>query len=708
MNNKFMKKDVTLLGLYPELSNEWNYEKNMPLTPDDVTPGSNLKVWWKLPYDDPKTGKHFDFEWQARIAGRALKGAGCPFLSSNGKGVWEGFNDLATTNPELVAEWNYEKNNPLKPTEISSGAGIKVWWKLPYDDPKTGRHFDFEWEATVASRAGGRGCPYLTNKMVYPGFNDLATTNPELVEEWNYEKNAPLKPTEISNRVGNKVWWIYPYDDPRTGKHFDFEWEATVASRTAGAGCPFLVNQRIYVGYNDLATTNPELAAEWNYEKNAPLKPTEVSESTGKKVWWIYPYDDPKTGKHFDFEWEATVAGRTHGNGCPFLVGQAIWVGFNDLATTNPELAAEWNYEKNAPLKPTEVSESTGKKVWWIYPYDDPKTGKHFDFEWEATVASRTQGNGCPYLVNHEIYVGYNDLYTTNPELAKQWNYKRNGSLKPENVTISSGLEVWWIYPYDDPNTGKHFDFEWKSRIADRTRYGGEACPFITRSKVWEGYNDIATTHPEIAKQWDYEKNGNLKPTQVVIGSPQVVWWKMEYDDPETQKHYVFNWQSKIIYRQNGGCPFLGYGTSYPEQVLFYYISKVFNDARNADRDTINLELDIFIPSIKTAIEYDGFHFHKKRLYNDNIKDSKCKKNQIRLIRIREYGLVDTKYAECICREDNSDGALEKVITNVFELLGNEAPDIDLKRDYLEIKDRYYRECEKKTFVKMEIDEMNY
>lgn len=34
-------------------------------------------------------------------------------------------------------------------------------------------------------------------------------------------------------------------------------------------------------------------------------------------------------------------------------------------------------------------------------------------------------------------------------------------------------------------------------------------------SKLQVGINDLATVNPELAKDWDYEKNGDLKPTDV-------------------------------------------------------------------------------------------------------------------------------------------------------------------------------------------------
>lgn len=68
------------------------------------------------------------------------------------------------------------------------------------------------------------------------------------------------------------------------------------------------------------------------------------------------------------------------------------------LAETNPELAKEWHPTKNGALKPTDVTADSNRKVWWLLPYDDPKTGKHFDFEWEATINHRNNGAGCPFL----------------------------------------------------------------------------------------------------------------------------------------------------------------------------------------------------------------------------------------------------------------------------------------------------------------------
>ncbi len=249
-------------------------------------------------------------------------------------------------------------------------------------------------------------------KVLYD--KSLAYCNPELAKEWHPTKNGSLTPSDVTASSGKKVWWLYAYDDPKTGKHFDFEWQAILTSRNNGKGCPFIAGKAAWKGFNDLGTVNQELAKEWNPTKNGKLTPSDVTVSSNKKVWWLYPYDDPKTGKHFDFEWKTTVDRRNKGNGCPFIAGKAAWKEFNDLGTVNQELAKEWHPTKNGKLTPSDVTASSGKKVWWLYAYDDPKTGKHFDFEWRAMVANRNNGNGCPFIARKALWKDFNDLGTVN------------------------------------------------------------------------------------------------------------------------------------------------------------------------------------------------------------------------------------------------------------------------------------------------------
>ena len=341
------------------------------------------------------------------------------------------------------------------------------------------------------------------------GYNDLQTVNPSLANEWNYAKNGNLKPENFVRSSGKKVWW-------KCDK--GHEWQATINNRNKGYGCPYCAGQKVIKGYNDLETINPILAKEWNCEKNNGLMPVDVMPNSNKKVWWKCSQGH---------EWQATISHRNSGRGCPYCSGKRFLKGYNDLKTINSDLAKEWNYEKNGSIKPENFLRSSEEKVWW-------KCEK--GHEWQATITSRNRGRGCPYCLGKKVLRGYNDLQTINPILAKEWNYEKNYGLTPMDVMPNSDKKVWWKC-----NKGH----EWQATINNRSNRRG--CPYCSGKKVLKGYNDLQTVNPILAKEWNYEKNGDLRAEHFTKGSNEKVWWKCE------KGH---EWQATINSRSNGcGCP---------------------------------------------------------------------------------------------------------------------------------------------------------
>lgn len=152
----------SLSAVHPELIVEWS-KKNLPLTPDDITFGSNKIVWWK---------GSCGHEWQTSVKARS-NGEKCPICS--GARAAAGINDLSTLKPGLASEWS--KKNEIKPTEVTVGSHKKVIWKC---------RLGHEWTASVKSRSiNGSGCPYCSHNKVLVGFNDLATVVPEVADEWS-------------------------------------------------------------------------------------------------------------------------------------------------------------------------------------------------------------------------------------------------------------------------------------------------------------------------------------------------------------------------------------------------------------------------------------------------------------------------------------------------------------------------------------------
>ena len=119
----------------------------------------------------------------------------------------------------------YGTKNIRNPSQISSGSLQKVWWL---------GDCGHEWEMAVRNRIIGQKCPYCSGKRVLPGFNDLATKNPELVLEWHPDKND-IKPSEVTRGSKIKVWW-------RCSE--GHEWQASIANRTKGSNCPECAKQK--------------------------------------------------------------------------------------------------------------------------------------------------------------------------------------------------------------------------------------------------------------------------------------------------------------------------------------------------------------------------------------------------------------------------------------------------------------------------------
>ena len=87
---------------------------------------------------------------------------------------------MQTTHPEIASEWS-EKNLPLKPDEVNAKSRKNVWWKCM----KCGN----EWKSVINARVKGTVCPVCAEREVLAGYNDLATTDSQLLSEWDYEQN---------------------------------------------------------------------------------------------------------------------------------------------------------------------------------------------------------------------------------------------------------------------------------------------------------------------------------------------------------------------------------------------------------------------------------------------------------------------------------------------------------------------------------------
>lgn len=340
------------------------------------------------------------------------------------------------------------------------------------------------------------------------------------------------------------------------------------------------------------------------------------------------------------------------------------------FVSDDARLISEWDWDKNSDISPYKLTVGSNTKAWWI------GTCGH---TWIAAIKSRNIGRGCPYCAGISLLKGFNDLQTLSPHIAQEWDIEKNHPLLPTDVFNNSHTKVWWLC-----KNGHNWQASPNHRVSK-----GRGCPYCCHNpKVLIGVNDFQTIHPDIAREWHPTKNGLLSPNQFTANSDKSFWWRC------IKGH---EWKTSINHRSNGSnCPFCNQSlqTSFPEQAIYYYIRKAYPDTINGYTELFNnhgMELDIYIPSQKTGIEYDGLAFHRSKVINQREiqKYSVCKKNDIFLIRIREDESIDTSN---IC--DKSifvKASLDSVLFELIRYLPKLAQiEINIEKDDAEIRQFYY------------------
>ena len=358
--------------------------------------------------------------------------------------------------------------------------------------------------------------------------------------------------------------------------------------------------------------------------------------------------------------------------------------GQNDFETwcvknSRQYLLNEWNYEKNGDLKPSDVSSGSGKRVCW-------KCSR--GHEWSIRIADRSNGSGCPVCSNRVVVNGYNDLQTTNPDIAAEWDYEKNKGIRPDAITCKSNKYAFWIC-----SRGHSYGM----RIDHRT--DGHGCPYCAGSKIIPGFNDLITwaqkNNPRLLKRWDEKQNGSI-PEKEPLSSQREVWWKCDVCG-HSYRNKIKNEYDNLF------CPYCNKRnrTSFPEQVLFFYIKQIFPEAINGFSTKEISEIDIYIPSMKTGIEYDGKNWHagSQAYCKERFKYEMCQKAGIKLIRFREK-IDKTNYSE-ICDEviKSSYNVGKEVFENeVREFLDRYGKaNINIQRDRNKIYDLYFSNLREKS-----------
>ena len=355
---------------------------------------------------------------------------------------------LGDRHPELLAEL-HPRNGRLDGYAIAASANRRLWWRC-----RDGH----EWLARVADRSAGKGCPVCANhdrgqalgarnQRVSPD-RSLAVKRPDLFSELHPTRNGAVDLATVAAGSGRRLWWSCPEGH---------QWQATVANRSAGTGCPVCsarvrgraLRARVWSVAPDrsLAAKHPELLGELHPSRNGSLDAGAIGAGSARKVWWRCPNGH---------EWLARVNDRTQGSGCPACAKQRPPAPKRSLAVRHPELLAELHPARNGELDPFRLAAGSNAKVWWRC------AAGH---EWSATVASRSRGTSCPVCARTRVPPA-RSLAVKHPELVAELHPMRNHGLDPFSLAASSNRKVWWRCRHGH---------EWSAVVSSRS--GGSGCP---------------------------------------------------------------------------------------------------------------------------------------------------------------------------------------------------------------------------------------
>jgi len=475
---------------------------------------------------------------------------------------------------KLLAEWHPTKN-VLDVNKMSAQSNKNAWWVCS---------FGHEWKSRIQRRTLGDGCPICSGKKILSGFNDLATKRPDLAKEWS-DRN-PFSSSEVAAASHLEAWWVCS---------IGHEWKRKIVDRYNGNGCPICVNKVVLEGFNDLATTHPEIASSWSSRND--ISPSEVVAGSSKYAWWSCPKGH---------DWWMTIKNRARGQKCSVCANKQIVIGYNDLASTHLHLAKEWS--PNNTLDILSVTGGSNKLALWVCEKGH---------QWEAKIVSRGK-HGCPVCAEQKTVSGINDLRTRFPLIAKEWSDSNDVSV--DTINPGTHTQYFWVCSKGH---------EWKSSPASRTRRNS-GCTVCKGQVVVTGFNGVATKRPHLINEWSDQNTHS--PFGLSAGSSKRVIWECENGH---------TWDTNLGDRTHykTGCP--SCGSSQAEKEISDWLESLNVEVVRKDRKSIApLELDIYLPEYKVAIEYNGVYWHSEAVgkdseYHEN-KFLKCQEADIRLIQVWE------------------------------------------------------------------------
>lgn len=634
---------------HPHMVKQWHFKKNTAYDINLTPAGSKDTVWWRC--------KKCGYEWQAQIKSRKQSAGHCPCCEERVV-VVKGITDLFTMVPDIKEYYDFEANNDINPEELSVTSHTQVNWKCDkcgykwrtgvdtriiaedgkykaracpscigqariksYGEeyPDLADRFEEElngcslyditnskflnqnyywncdtcnevFESALSSMIRARtskfkGCIYCAGKKVIRE-NSFAALHPEIMDEYDPENSIdPYSVTEKSNRDAKWICrnnpnhkWVAKFIARTNGQggcnicrgynyglmfyeeHSDFEqyydtennerpfnsysnssneyewwkcnknhlfkWSIMNFSRGGIFKSPICTNKQLLVGENDLKSRYPDLAQEFDSEKNNILPEEILYTNTDDSIWWLC-----KEGHSF----QRSIWYRVHNvRECPICNRTIVVKGINDFESTYPDIANIWDYEANERT-PDTISDRNNDK----YSFKCQKGHRYKTFL-RSAICNDFQCLVCNFKL---IQPGINSLVDTDSELAREWSSKNEK--KPTEYLRNSSYAVLWTCPTCQGN--------YLYSIRDR-EVGDNDCPYCQNRKPLAGYNTLKEKCKKLMEEWNYRSNYLIvNPDTILPTYPEEVWWTCSCG-----KNYKMSPKKRVYYlkRHMKACPY--------------------------------------------------------------------------------------------------------------------------------------------------------
>lgn len=290
------------------------------------------------------------------------------------------------------------------------------------------------------------------------------------------------------------------------------------------------------------------------------------------------------------------------------------------LLSSKDRVCHQFDLSKNYPLTPKDLKASSDQFVWWRCSEGH---------SWSARIRDRAYTNStCPKCRALKVDSG-SSLRTLSPSLSLEFDGDRNYPLTPESLHAQSNRKVFWVC-----SKGDH---SWEASPASRFRMGS-GCPYCSGRLPIRNLTDLATVYPQLANEFDLDKNKPYLPQDFTSKSSRKVWWRCRRDH---------SWQSTIASRTRPsyGCA-LCFSTdkeSIPERTLKGLLDGEKARIVVSGLSSKSCEVDIAL-RFPWVVEYDGWFWHKDREVFDVAKTKALIEQGYKVIRVREVGKAPLKY----------------------------------------------------------------